>query len=154
MECAACLLLCPLTAEHNGQVIVLHEHCARASTHFLLPHQREPLFLYRPSPVKLPPPQKNRYFAPTDNFKAGGDNFKGVAGTTFALPSSHQNGHPPTVREIFPPFCRTRYCPPLTFSPRGDNFAGEGRYRKKPKKPQTTSKYRGEGGTKGEGKRN
>ena len=63
-------------------------------------------FKYRPSPVKLSPP-KNRYFAPTDNFKAGGDNFKGVAGTTFAPPSSHQNGHPPTVREIVPPFFRT-----------------------------------------------
>ena len=73
--------------------------------------------IYRPSPVKLSPP-KNRYFAARDNFE-------GVVGTTFALPASHQNGHPPTVREIVPPFCRTRYCPHLT-SPRGDNFKGVG----------------------------
>ena len=73
--------------------------------------------------MKLSPP-KNRYFAPTDNFKAGGDNFKGVAGTTFALPSSHQNGHPPTVREIVPPFLPYVILSPPHFFPQGGQFQG------------------------------
>ena len=43
-------------------------------------------------------------------------NFKGVGGTTFALPSSHQKATP-LQYEILSPH---------TFSPRGDNFKGVG----------------------------
>ena len=72
----------------------------------------EVFFLYRPSPVKLSP----RYFAARDNFK-------GVTGTTFALPSSHQNGHPP-YSTLSPPFAVRDIVP--HFSPQGAQFQGGG----------------------------
>ena len=75
--------------------------------------------------MKLSPP-KNRYFAPTDNFKAGGDNFTGVAGTTFALLLHTKTATPLQYEKLSPLFAVRDIVPPPTFSPRGDNFKGVG----------------------------
>ena len=61
---------------------------------------------YRPSPVKLSPP-KNRYFAPTDNFKAGtisresrGQPLLSLLHTKTATPLQYEKLSPPS---LFPP---------------------------------------------------
>ena len=68
---------------------------------------------------------KNRYFAPMDNFKAGG-NFKGSEGGQFRFEPLESGVN--YVLDIVPPH----------FFPQGGNFTGEGRYKKQKTKNKSS----------------
>ena len=94
-------------------------------------YKKRDFFLkYRPSPVKLYPLPKT-VFCPQGQFRGSRrDNLC----SPFFTPK-----RPPLQYEKLSPLLP--YCPPLTFSPRGDNFTGEGRYGTNSTPDTTTTTY-------------